>query len=53
MCQAVFLVLIVKLGNALSREITKSLTLGDLKVGPSLFSCALRQGDELGDDNYT
>lgn len=53
MCQTVFLVLIVKLGNALSREIIKSLTLGDLKVGQSIYSYALRQRDELGGDNYT
>ena len=53
MCQAVFLVLISKLWNALPREIIKSLSLGDLKVGRSVFSYAARQGDELGDDNCT
>lgn len=53
MYQAVFFVLIVKVWNALLREIIKSLSLGDLKVGQSIISYAQRQGDELGDDNCT
>lgn len=54
MCQAVYLLLIVKPWHDLLREIIKLLSLGELqKVGQSIFSCAQRQGDELGDDNCT